>query len=221
MRTLIDTRNPGNQSLSLVHTSVSIGERMSIDPNFNSSGIVALGVVLLLTSSTIVVSRITYADENQHTSPEMMSEIDSATAEQDSSATIEEIIVYGDKPLRSLRKVVYRTEENFFDVFNSLNQDDDYKVRCYYEVPSFTHIRRHVCRAKFVVDATSAEAARFMGKGGAAAMPAEFVIRQKREQFREILEALIAERPELLQALSEYTKAKQTLDSEKRRRTGK
>jgi hypothetical protein len=194
---------------------------MFIEPYFNNRRIIALGIVLLLTSSTIVVSRITYAEEIQNTSPETMNELVSKISEQDSSESIEEIIVYGDKPLHTLRREVYRTEENFFDVFSSLNQDDDFDVRCYYEVPSFTHIRQHVCRAKFVVDATSAEAARFLGKPGAPAMPAESVIRRKREQFREILEALIAERPELLQALSEYTDAKQTLESEKQRRFGK
>ncbi len=182
---------------------------------------IALGVVLLLASSSIVVSRITYAEDIQQTSQETMNELISESSEQDASESIEEIIVYGEKPMHALRREVYRTEESFFEVFSALNQDDDFDVHCFYEIPSFTHIRRHVCRAKFVVDATSAEAARFMGKTAGPGMPADLATKRKTEQFREIVEAMVAERPELLQALDEYTKARQTLESEQQRRHGK
>lgn len=158
-------------------------------------------------------------EEMEQQPPTTVEQIVSETVEAEPSESMEEIIVYGDKPLRALRRGVYRAEENFFDVFSSLNQDDEYDVRCYYENPSFTHIRRHVCRANFVVDATSAESARFLGKVGGPALPAELVIRTKRERLRELVEALVAERPELLQALSEYTDARQILESEKKRRT--
>jgi hypothetical protein len=62
-------------------------------------------------------------------------------------------VVYGDKPLFALRREVYRTEAHFRDVFSEINTDDEFDVRCFYEVPSFTHIRRHVCGAQFVIDA--------------------------------------------------------------------
>ncbi len=141
--------------------------------------------------------------------------------EQGSSEAIEEITVYGDKPLHALRREVYRAEENFFDVFSSLNQDDEYDVRCYYEVPSFTHIRRHVCRAKFVVDATSAESAPAFSEGiGAFSRPAVYEIRRKKEKMRELMEALVVESPEMAQALTEYTNTKQILESERKRRYG-
>lgn len=140
---------------------------------------------------------------------------------QRSSEAIEEITVYADRPLHALRREVYRAEENFFDVFSSLNEDDEYDVRCFYEITSFTHIRRHVCRAKFVVDATSAESAPwFSEQVGAFSRPAAFVIRRKKERLSEILEALVVEHPELHQALSEYTDKKQILDSEKETRYG-
>ncbi len=117
-----------------------------------------------------------------------------------------------------MRREVYKAEENFFDLFSSLNQDDEYDVRCYYEVPSFTHIRRHVCRAKFVIDATSAESAPALGNVGAFSRPAVYEIRRKKKIMRELMEALVAERPELLQALNDYTDKKQNLEAEKERR---
>ena len=141
--------------------------------------------------------------------------------EQESSEAIEEITVYGDRSLNALRRQVYKAEENFFDLFSSLNQDDEYDVRCYYEVPSFTHIRRHVCRAKFVVDATSAESAPAFSEGvGAFSRPAVYEIRRKKEKMRELMEALVVESPEMAQALTEYTNTKQILESEKKRRYG-
>ena len=125
-----------------------------------------------------------------------------------SADTPEEIVVYGKRSLSLLRREVYRSEEKFFAVFSSLNQDDEYDVRCYYEVPSFTHIRRHVCRAKFVTEA-------FSKNVGGPRLPIAFVIERRKKRLRQIMEALVVERPELLQALGEYTDAKQILNSEK------
>jgi hypothetical protein len=85
--------------------------------------------------------------------------------EEKPTKPIEEIIVYGEKSLPNLRREVNRKEENFFAVFSSLNDDDEYDIRCFYEVPSFTHIRRHVCRANFVINATSAQAAVWRTEG--------------------------------------------------------
>ena len=140
-------------------------------------------------------------------------------AEPESSESIEEITVYGDKSLHDLRLEVYMAEENFFEVFNSVNEDDEFDVRCFHEVPSFTHIRRHVCRAYFVTNATSGGAIVFMGADPQyPVVPAGTIIMQKKRRMQEIMETLVAERPELLQALSEYTDKKQTLESEKKRR---
>ena len=194
---------------------------MFLQRNFKFRRFTTLGIVLLLLHTTSGMSRITYAAEDEQQSLENIDEIVSETVEQESSETIEEIVVYGEKPLHALRREVYRVEESFFDLYSSLNQDDDFDVRCYYEVPSFTHIRRHVCRAKFVVDATSAEAGRLLGKAVGPAVPADVVIEGKKEKFREVIEALVAEHPELLQALGEYTNARQILESEKERRLDK
>jgi hypothetical protein len=192
---------------------------MFLQRNFKFRRFNTLGIVLLLLHATIGMSRITYAEEIDQKSSGAIDEIISETVEQEPSEPIEEITVYGDKPLHALRREVFRAEENFFDVFSSLNQDDEYDIRCYYEVPSFTHIRRHVCRAKFVIDATSAESApAFSEQIGAFSRPAALVIQRKKERLREIMEELVAEHPELLQALSEYTDKKQTLESEKERR---
>lgn len=133
--------------------------------------------------------------------------------------SIEEIVVYGEKSLSNLRHEVYRTEENFFAAFNALNEEEEYDVHCFYEIPSFTHIRRHVCRANFVKDATANEYAGW--RRGQPATPAKTVIMQKKRRLGEKMELLAAEHPKLLEALNKYTNAKQVLQSEKDKCGGK
>jgi hypothetical protein len=138
--------------------------------------------------------------------------------ENTSTETIEEIVVYGDKSLANLRREVYRTEEDFFATFNSLNEEEEYDVHCFYEVPSFTHIRRHVCRANFVKDATAKEFAGW--RRGQPTVPARTVIMQKKRRLGTKLELMAVEHPALLEALNKYTDAKQVLKSEKEKCEG-
>jgi hypothetical protein len=181
----------------------------------------ALGILLCLPHAPVGMSRIAYAQEGEEGSPETLDEVVSGVVDHESTESIEEIIVYGDKPMPTLRREVYKAEGNFFDLFSSLNDHDEFDVRCYYEVPSFTHIRRHVCRANFVVEATSAESAPAFSEAiGAFSRPAVFEIRRKKERMRELMEALVAEHPELAQALTQYADTKKILESEKTRRYG-
>ena len=143
-------------------------------------------------------------------------------AEQSPAApteTIEEIVAYGDKSMNTLRQAVFRAEENFFDLFSSLNDDDDFDIRCFYETPTGTHIRRHVCRANFVTDATSAEAATFRTRGPRyPVQDARTVIMLKKRVLREKMETLISSNPELLEAVNNYTNAKQEYVCERKRK---
>ena len=192
---------------------------MFLQRSRNVNWFVTFGILSLLMHAIIGMSRIAYSDEVSQKSSETIGEIVSQTAAAETSEPIEEIVVYGDKPLHALRREVYRAEENFFDKFSSINEDDQYDVRCFYEIPSFTHIRRHVCRANFVIEATSAESAPFFSEQvGAFSRPAAFEIDRKKERLRELMEAMIAENPELLQALIKYTDRKQTLEAEKEKR---
>ena len=187
--------------------------------SFKVSWFVTFGILSLLVHAIIGMSRIAYSDEIDQKSSETIDEIISETAGPETSESIEEIIVYGDKPLHALRREVYLAEENFFDVFSSINEDDEYDVRCFYEIPSFTHIRRHVCRANFVIDATSAQAEGWRTEGPRRPIvPAAWKIRTKKKRLGELMEVLIAEHPELLQALGEYTDRRQILESEKERK---
>ena len=134
--------------------------------------------------------------------------------------TVEEIVVYGDKSLNTFRQAIFRAEENFFDLFSSLNDEEEYDIRCFYETPTGTHIRRHVCRANFVTDATSAEAATIRTRGPRyPVQDAKTVIMQKKRKLREKMETLVSSNPELLKALNNYTNAKQEYVCEREMKT--
>jgi hypothetical protein len=189
---------------------------MTIQRHFFNGGLLTTGILL---SVAIVATTTASARDTQDDSSDSIETIVAGSVAEKVPEEIEEITVYGDKPLHALRREVYGAEENFFDVFNSLNDEDEFDVRCFYEIPSFTHIRRHVCRARFVIDATSADARMWRTEGPRIpTVPAATVIMQKENQMREIMEKLVFDHPELLQALNKYTETRQTLESEKDRR---
>jgi hypothetical protein len=191
---------------------------MSLQQFFKAKTLVTLGFMPLVVQATIGMSLVAWADEVEQKSTDSIDEMVSETVEQESSESIDEITVYGDKSLHALRLEVYKAEENFFEVFNSVNKDDEFDVRCFYEIPSFTHIRRHVCRAYFVTNATSVGANVFMGADPQyPIVPPGTTIMQKKRRMKEILETLVAEHPELLEALNEYTEKKQIFESEKKK----
>ena len=119
--------------------------------------------------------------------------------------TIENIVVFGQKSLADLRRDVFRAEEDFYSVYNELNDDKEYDVRCFYETPTGTHLKNHVCRAKFVTKAYSAFAARSGNKlTRVANQSANPVLAEKTAKFQVKLETLIAANPELQAALVQY-----------------
>ncbi len=180
---------------------------MSVQRNFRVSRIFTTGAVLLLALMPVVIMcRIASAQE----------------ANQAPSDTIDEIIVYGEKSLLALRRMAYRAEENFYDLFNSLNSDDENDVHCHKEAPTGSHIRRRICRANFekklTAEATSQWLVARRGGMGQTYHTPTARIRHKKKLMIEEMEVLISVHPELLEALSGFSDATQVFESEKQRR---
>jgi len=128
-----------------------------------------------------------------------------STAVASNDKTIDEIVVVGQKSLAELRRDVLRAEEDFYSVYNKLNDDNEYDVRCFYETPTGTHLKNHVCRARFITNAYSAHAARSGNRiTRVANQDANPVIVEKTAKFQVKLETLIAANPELQAALVQY-----------------
>jgi len=130
---------------------------------------------------------------------------ETSTATASNNETIDNIVVTGQKSLGDLRRDVFQAEEEFYEVFNSLNDEKDYTVRCFYERATGTNIKNHVCRARFVTKAYSAHAGRngndLSRVANQSTNPA-FV--EKTAKYQEKMETLIAANPELQEALIRY-----------------
>ena len=131
-----------------------------------------------------------------------------AATAQDNEAT-EEIVVVGDKSIGQLRRDVYQAEEEFYDLYNALNDKPEYDVKCFYETATGTHVKNHVCRAKFIIDSYAKHAAR---NGNdlrrVANQDANPALAEKTERFEEKLGALVNTDPELQAAFLRYNNAR-------------
>jgi hypothetical protein len=122
---------------------------------------------------------------------------------------IEDIVVIGQKSMAQLRREVYDAEEHFYSLYNDLNEDRDYDVKCFYEKATGTNIKNHVCRARFVSKAFSSHAGRNRNDMTRVAnQDANPALAQKTAKFQEKLETLVAANPELQAALVRYNTAR-------------
>jgi hypothetical protein len=173
---------------------------MSLQRKFRVGGVSTTAVVLLFALAPLSMCRIAAAQEG----------------EPEPTETIEEVVVYGNKSLVQLRRELYKAEDAVFDLFNSLNSDDEFDIHCYKEAPTGSHIKKRVCKTNYFRDLIG-EATRQAFLTGMYHHPVA-KIKQKDELMRKEMEALLVERPKLLKALNEYSDAKQVLESEHRRR---
>jgi hypothetical protein len=179
---------------------------MSLQRNFRVGGVSTTAVVLLLALTPLGMCRIAAAQQ----------------VEPEPAETIEEIVVYGHKSLVRLHRDLYKAEDAVFDLFNSLNSDDEFDIHCYKEAPTGSHIKKRVCKTNYLRDligeATreSLSSARY-GIGESYIHPVQ-EIKRKDELLRKEMEALMVERPELANAISKASDAKQVYDSERQKR---
>jgi hypothetical protein len=179
---------------------------MSLQRNFRVGGVSTTVVVLLFALVPLGMCRIVAAQE----------------AEPEPAETIEEIVVYGNKSLVRLRLELYKAEDAVIDLFNSLNSDDEFDIHCRKEAPTGGRIKYRACKTNYVRDLVGAATREALlsaqnGMGGAYLHPV-LEIKQKDELMRNEMEALLVERPELQNAFSEASDAKQVYDSERQKR---
>jgi len=130
----------------------------------------------------------------------------------------EEILVIGERSLKSLRYEFYRLEEVYYDLFNAQNEDDEFDIYCDGETPIGSHIMQHGCRANYVSTANSQAArAQLLGM---PAPSAAMVLMEKDKLMMEKLTLFTEANPALYEALVELNLAKKNYDSERKRRFG-
>lgn len=113
------------------------------------------------------------------------------------------------KSASDLRRDVYQAEEDFYAVFNKLNDEKDYEVRCFYEKATGTNIKNHVCRARFVTKAFERHARRNRNDlSRVANQTSDPVLAEKTAKYEAKIEALLVSSPELQAAFDRYNAAR-------------
>ena len=135
---------------------------------------------------------------------------------QEPPGPIEEVIVRGSKSIIDLKHEMYEAEDTLFDFFNLINTDDQFDVRCYDEVPTGSKIPRRVCETNWFRNQHAWETQKLM-RGEPFMYP---VFRNKKmdERLNELMSKAIREQPKMLVVLARYAEAKETLESERKRR---
>jgi hypothetical protein len=132
---------------------------------------------------------------------------------ESSAAPIEEIVVHGEKTRLALRNEVYVAENKLFDMFNELNDDDQYDINCKFEATIGSNIRRRVCRANYL-SALKAEArSRSFSDAELNPKVSDTRIEEKRKILAEKMAAYLAENPEFLKRSVEYAGAQKEYDA--------
>lgn len=136
-----------------------------------------------------------------------------AAVGQDEAAStdqaMDEIVVVSKKSMSELRRETYEAEEDFYATYNKLNDEKEYDVRCFYEKPTGSNIKNHVCRAQFVTKAFERHARRNRNNlSSVANQSADPILAEKTAKFQEKMEALIASNPDLQEAFARYNSAR-------------
>ena len=121
-----------------------------------------------------------------------------AAVGQDEEA-MEEIVVASQKSTAALRRDLTRAERDFYSLYNKLNDDNEYDVRCFKEAPTGVRTKQHVCRPVFFSKARNREN---LNRG--INLETDPIIADKMLKLQEKLDTLIATDPELQVATARY-----------------
>ena len=116
---------------------------------------------------------------------------------------IENTVVATRKSTADLRHELWRSEDDFYSLYNKLNDDNLYDVRCTYEAPTGSRIKHHVCRTEFLVRAI--RRGEIDRRSNLKTNPR---IANQMAKFREKLDTLIRANPELQAAAGKLNSAR-------------
>jgi hypothetical protein len=128
---------------------------------------------------------------------------------------LDEIIVRG-TPLWKLRKAIVESEERFYALYNQLNDQDEFDVRCRQEAPLGTRLKRRICRIAFHEEA-QAQFAQAMLWGEPGVDP-DLLLLTRRDEYREHALQIINSDARLLKLVRERESLGRQLTEEYRKR---
>ena len=128
----------------------------------------------------------------------------SASKEQDAQTRpIEEITVLGERTFFTLRLEIETAEEEVYGLFNELNTNDDFDVKCTREVYTGSHFKQRRCMAAYLRKAQAENAQNYL-KGIDTQLSLSGVegeVHQQTLAMEAEMAQLALDNPEFLQAL--------------------
>lgn len=129
---------------------------------------------------------------------------------------MEELTVVAPQTLSFMRIQIGEAEAEVLGLFNALNDDRDYDIRCRREAPIGSHIRVRTCSTR-ISDAAVARAEQDFLAGLGYFDPFA-LLRTYDANLREKMTTMVAENPDLYQAMLKYYQLKTNYDEERAER---
>lgn len=139
----------------------------------------------------------------------------------------EEIVITGGQPVWQLRRDMLVAERRAYDVFNQYNDEKRFETRCSTVEGTGSRFRDQACMPSFELEAYREHSRQYLdslrtaygayGPDGssytAVFIPQEAQIASQTAAYRAKLRQIAAEHPEFLQALAEYTRARENFEA--------
>ena len=169
-------------------------------------------VVLLLLFSTFLSSVQAQDEVGETSSASTPTSSPEATSQE---RPPQEIIVSSQMSMIQLRSLIIEKEESMFDLYNELNEDDYYDMRCYWEAPMNSKIKEWVCNPEFLIQAKTEEASshiiRAQGFTSIPPRPVFGIVVSEYPKMKERMGEIMADHPELFDAVIELNELREEL----------
>jgi len=148
---------------------------------------------------------------------------ESAVAQQDKDLPtweMEEVLVIGERSLKSLKMEIYKAEDMKVKLFNSLNSTDEFDIKCEYTAPTGSLIRGRRCDIAYMIKARELDAHDYLMSGRWPRSESQLAVEfadKTRALNKEMME-LAAKHPELAKAMINEYEIKQRYILERRER---
>jgi len=129
---------------------------------------------------------------------------------------IERIQVTGERPRIYFRREMIKAEDNFYDLYNKLTLNEDFKVRCEKVFRPGSHIKSRVCKPNFTKTVRAAMHAESIAEMASTSYNQEvdFRIKKMQEKHYKAMEKTVNSNPQLKKLLlSFHSKRQELLDS--------
>lgn len=128
---------------------------------------------------------------------------------------LEEVEVTGTR-LWKMRQQMVELEDQFNELFNELNENDDFDVTCRMEAPLGTRLKKRNCKVAFMEEAEAEQAQAFVR--GEFAQDPQLIAFQRQDEFRAASLKVINGDARLRRLIEQRIKLEKTYEAERKRR---